>query len=205
MDLERGLPARGGRPGGRGVGDRVIEATTDLETLLDQVAAGDRQAFASIYAATSSKLFGIVLRIIGDRALAEDILQEAYVKIWRNASSYERSSGRPVTWLVAVARNTAIDALRQRRGHRARHRDMDDDAFTEVADPYAGSVHPAEREALRTCLGRLEDEQRACVLLAYLDGYSREDLADRFNRPVGTIKTWLHRALARLKECLDSG
>ncbi|HUG61412.1 MAG TPA: sigma-70 family RNA polymerase sigma factor [Methylomirabilota bacterium] len=189
---------------GAALGVRVIEAMTDLEALLGRVAQGDRRAFASLYAATSSKLFGIVLRIIGDRALAEDILQEAFVKVWRNASRYEAASGRPVTWMAAIARNTAIDAVRQRQAHQSRHRDTGDDALAEIADP-GGSVHPTDREALRTCLGRLEEEQRACVLLAYRDGYSREELADRFSRPVGTIKTWLHRGLARLRECLDNG
>jgi RNA polymerase sigma-70 factor (ECF subfamily) len=184
----------------------VSDAAPDLEQLLLGVASGDRAAFARLYAATSAKLFGIVLRICRERAIAEDVLQEAFVRVWRNASRYEAASGRPVTWMAAIARNAAIDAIRQRRVQLARVTDGgDEDALAMVPDEAASSLHPADREALRTCLGRLEAEQRECVLLAYQDGYSREELAERYARPVGTIKTWLHRALARLKECLDSG
>jgi RNA polymerase sigma-70 factor (ECF subfamily) len=184
-------------------GGGVDRETADLEVLLDRVAAGDRAAFAALYAATSAKLFGIVLRILRDRSLAEDVLQDAFLRVWRNAGRYEPQSGRPVTWLAAIARNAAIDVVRQQRVHATRHLDDGDEALAHMADPAAGALDPADREGLRTCLAELEDEQRACVLLAYLDGWSREDLAERFARPVGTIKTWLHRSLARLRECLD--
>ncbi len=146
-----------------------------------------------------------MLRISRDRATAEDVLQETFVRIWRHAPRYRLDSGRPITWMAAIARNAAIDAVRQRRVVDARLDDgVDGDALAFVADESALAVHPADREALRTCLGRLEDEQRQCVLLAYQEGLSREELAERFKRPVGTIKTWLHRALARLKDCLDA-
>lgn len=182
----------------------MAAAAPDLEMLLARVAAGDRAAFGRLYAATAAKLFGIVLRISRDRALAEDVLQDTFVRVWRNAARYEPDSGRPITWMAAIARNAAIDALRRRRAHDVRVvADVEEDAAGEIADDRALAVDPADREALRTCLGRLEEQQRQCVLLAYQDGCSREELAERFGRPVGTIKTWLHRALARLKECLD--
>lgn len=187
-------------------GDPVTDAVPDLELLLNRVAQGDRPAFGRLYAATSAKLFGIVLRICRDRAIAEDVLQDAFVRVWKNAARYEAASGRPVTWMAAIARNAAIDAVRQRRVQQSRLTDgEDDDVLANLPDESADALHPTDREALRFCLGRLEAEQRECVLLAYQDGYSREELAERFGRPVGTIKTWLHRALARLKECLDNG
>lgn len=183
----------------------MTEVAADLERLLARVATGDRAAFQALYAATSAKLFGIVLRIVRDRALAEDVVQNAFVKVWRNAAAYDAANGRPVTWMAAIARNSAIDLVRQRRVDLDRHEDGAYAAAAELPDLGAAAVHPADREALRDCLGRLEDEQRSCVLLAYQDGYSREELADRFDRPVGTIKTWLHRSLQRLKECLETG
>lgn len=176
----------------------------DLEGLVARVVAGDRVAFAQLYQKTSAKLFGIVLRICRDRILAEDVLQEAFVRIWRNASRFDPASGRPITWMAAIARNAAIDAVRQRRVHDARLADEDEAAVADMADPSV-AFDPADREALRLCLGQLDEEHRNCVLLAYQDGYSREELAERFGRPVGTIKTWLHRALLRLKQCLDKG
>lgn len=192
--------ARAGANGGM-----VTDILPDLESLLGRIASGDRSSFERLYAATSSKLFGIILRITRDRALAEDVLQETFVRIWRNASRYEAASGRPVTWMASIARNASIDAVRQRQAQARRFDDADDDILASVPDSAASAVHPTEREALRDCLGRLEEEQRACVLAAYLDGRSREELAERFARPVGTIKTWLHRGLAKLRECLDNG
>ncbi|BBE74118.1 sigma-70 family RNA polymerase sigma factor [Oharaeibacter diazotrophicus] len=186
-------------------GNAIVSATPDLEALIRRVAAGDRAAFERLYAAASAKLFGIVLRISRDRASAEDVLQETFVRIWRYAPRYEAASGRPITWMASIARNAAIDAVRRRRALDARiSPDGDEDALAAVPDETALAVDPGDREALRTCLGRLEAEQRDCVLLAYRDGLSREELAERFGRPVGTIKTWLHRALARLKDCLEA-
>lgn len=186
-----------------GWGAFVTVQSTDLEYLLRRVASGDREAFSALYAATSAKLNGIVLRIIRDRSLAEDILQEAFVRVWRNAERYDAASGRPATWLAAIARNAAIDVLRQRQAHFARHKDVGDDALAAVPDRTASSGNPGDRQALRGCLGELADEHRACVLLAYQDGWSREELAERYDRPVGTIKTWLHRGLKQLRECLE--
>ncbi|WP_244635549.1 sigma-70 family RNA polymerase sigma factor [Chthonobacter albigriseus] len=179
------------------------EHEPDLTRLLAQTASGNRPAFHQLYSAVSSKLFGVVLRIVRDRAIAEDVLQDTFLRIWRKAADYDPKSGRPVTWMAAIARNAAIDVVRQRQTARNRFADTDEDSLEALADPDADAVHPTDREALRRCLGTLEDEQRTVVLLAYQDGYSREELAERFDRPVGTIKTWLHRSLARLKECLE--
>lgn len=179
------------------------ERQTDLERLVDGVARGDRISFRKLYDATSPKLFGIILRICKDRGMAEDVLQEAFLRVWRKAGDYDPASGRPLTWIIAIGRNAAIDALRQRRAAAARFEEVDDERLSAMAAPDGDPIHPLDRDALAECLGKLEEQQRLCVLLAYRDGYSREELGLRFDRPVGTIKTWLHRSLARLKDCLE--
>jgi RNA polymerase sigma-70 factor (ECF subfamily) len=185
----------------------ATSSASDLAGLLDAVAVGDRMAFRDLYGRTSAKLFGAVLGICKDRSLAEDVMQEAYLRVWRYADGFDPTRAAPVTWLVTIARNAAIDAVRARGRASALFdgaRDEDDeDPVMRVADP---TEHPApwELEALKACLASLESDHRHCVLLAYYEGYSREDLSERFDRPVGTIKTWLFRGLAALKTCLGT-
>ncbi len=171
-----------------------------LADLLLATAEGDRAAYADLYARTSAKLFGIILRILPERSLAEDAMQDAFVKIWRNASFYDASRGSPITWLATIARNVAID-LHRREHPAGRQRDdaVDFDSFVDPAPaPSAETI-----AALRACLDRLDDDQRTLILAAYLRGDTREELAARLGHPMGTIKSWLHRGLARLKACLD--
>ncbi|KRB83098.1 RNA polymerase subunit sigma-24 [Sphingomonas sp. Root710] len=172
----------------------------ELPELLLAVAHGDRAAFARFYQRTSAKLFGVVLRILPERSLAEDAMQDAYAKIWRNAAGYDPRRGSPITWAATIARNVAID-LRRREHPGGRQRDDDFD-FDAMSDPAAGAS-AEEMAALRACLDRLDPDQRALILAAYLNGESREELAERLGHPTGTIKSWLHRGLARLKGCLD--
>ena len=172
----------------------------ELPDLLLAVADGDRAAFARFYQRTSAKLFGIVLRILPERSLAEDAMQDAYAKIWRNAASYDAQRGSPITWAATIARNVAID-LRRREHPGGRLRDDDYD-FDSMSDPAAGAS-AEDMAALRACLDRLDPEQRSLILAAYLNGESREELAKRLGHPTGTIKSWLHRGLARLRGCLD--
>jgi len=172
----------------------------ELPDLLAAIADGDRVAFTRFYERTSAKLFGVVLRILPERSVAEDAMQDAYAKIWRNAAGYDARRGSPITWAATIARNVAID-LRRREHPRGRIRDEDFD-FDAMSDP-AGGVSAEDMAALRACLDRLDPEQRALILAAYLNGESREELAERLGHPTGTIKSWLHRGLARLKGCLD--
>lgn len=174
-----------------------------LAELLLRCAAGDRGAFRTLYDSTSAKLFGTILRICRDRDLARDLLQEAYVKIWQNAERFDASRSSPITWMVSIARNRAIDEIR-----RVRHEITGDgDDLLEVAadfvDPLASRDQREERARLMRCLDGLDDERRQAVLLAYCHGASRESLAERLGRPVPTIKTWLRRGLAQLRGCLD--
>jgi RNA polymerase sigma-70 factor (ECF subfamily) len=125
------------------------------------------------------------------------------VKIWRSAGSYDPAQARPVSWMAAIARNAAIDQIRRKAEPRPAADDFELQAMLNVAERTDAPDFP-EIETLRRCLEGLDAEHRRCVLLAYYQGLSREELATEFNRPVGTIKTWLHRGLAGLKACMEA-
>jgi RNA polymerase sigma-70 factor, ECF subfamily len=176
----------------------------ELVSLLAAVANGDETAFEKLYAATSAKLYGVALRILRRPELADEVMQEAYLKIWNGAAQFDASRASPITWMVAIARNRAIDLVRKKTDVSVE--DMPDalELVADVPDPLAARERSEEVGRLLDCLGRLEPEQRQLVLLAYYDGLSREQLAARFKRPVNTIKTWLRRSLLTVRECLES-
>lgn len=184
----------------------MVLATMDgeIDELLARVARGDRAAFARLYDRTSGKLFGVVSRILPRGELAEDALQEAFVRIWQRASGYDASIASPMAWMATIARNQAID-LRRRFAERlsAMSVEPDEQLQAEGADPAAMAEQSDAMARLNGCLSHLTAERRDMVLLAYHQGWSREELAARFNRPVTTVKTLLRRSLIALKECLD--
>lgn len=171
----------------------------EVEDLLAAVAQQDRAAFAELYRRTSAKLYSVMQRILGEPSATDDAVHDLYVRIWRNAATYDAGRGRPITWLATMARNLAID-IRRREGARGAGRFADVE-LDDIVDRDGASGE--QLAALQICLGRLEPEQRQLVIAAYLNGDSREELAERTARPVGTIKSWLHRSLASLKSCLD--
>lgn len=176
-------------------------APADLGQWLAAIGGGDRTAFEHFYDATSAKLFGVIRRILNDRAQAEEALQDVYVRIWQAAGSFDATRGHPLAWAVSLARYRAIDIVRRNAARDAPAKDEDD--RPEIAAPIEG-LDLGDRQALLACLETLPEEQRNCVVLAYVDGYSREELATRFNRPVGTIKSWLSRCLTMLRTCLSA-
>ena len=171
----------------------------DLAELLVRVSAGDQAAFHSVYERTSAKLYGVILRIVKGRELADEVLQDSYLRIWQNASKYVPASGRPMTWMIAIARYAAIDVIRK-RARDAEHSEIE--VLSDRSDDPERQV--IVQDQLRRCLGRLDAPQLECVVLAYCNGYSREELARHFTAQVPTIKTWLHRALNALRQCLES-
>ena len=176
----------------------------DLAALIGLVARGERPAFRELYGRTAPKLLAVLLRILKDRSRAEDVLQEVYLRVWQNASSYSPEAGRPMTWLIAIARHRAIDVVRQRREvTMSDGENGDEDWLASVADPRDHESEFADLDRLRRCLSRLDEPQRRCFVEAYYDGYSREELSVRFGRPVNTIKTWLHRGANSLRSCLE--
>jgi RNA polymerase sigma-70 factor, ECF subfamily len=172
-----------------------------LGDLLGGTAAREQGAFAKLYEASSAKLFGVILRILRDRELATEVLQEVYLRIWQHAGDYRPDLGAPMTWMIAIARNRALDRRRHRRP------ELPLDLLEELEDPGA---NPADSvggglplRALRRCLDELDERQRQSVLMAFAEGYTHAELADRLDCPLGTAKSLIRRGLLRLKECLE--
>lgn len=174
-----------------------------IADLLQNVAAQDRAAFRQLYSEAGSKLMGVLIRMLGTRAEAEDALQEVFTRVWLRAGRYDATKGRGMTWLIALSRNHAIDRLRARPDHVS-----DDLAMEAAADPAprAESRMMAQGEARRItdCFDTLEPDRAQALRGAYLDGKSYIDLATRFDVPLNTMRTWLRRSLQKLRECMDT-
>jgi RNA polymerase sigma factor (sigma-70 family) len=173
-----------------------------LDQLLSRVAEGDQKAFEELYGATSSRLFGVILRMMRDRGEAEDILQEVYATAWRRADTFDPERGSAITWLITLGRNRTIDRMRQHREESI----PDEDAF-EVADdaptPAAAAESNQERLRLERCLERLEPQRGRAVREAFFSGVTYSELAQRLTVPLGTMKSWIRRSLVQLKTCLE--
>jgi RNA polymerase sigma factor (sigma-70 family) len=190
------------------------DRSRDLAALLARAGLGDRAAFATLYERSSAHLLAVVLRINRDRAQAEDILQEVYVNVWRAAQSFDAAQSQPLTWLTRIARNRAIDSLRRHQTQpqmqtlHSSDNDEDPDVYDSVADDAAGPLELLSRasdaRALSHCMQGLSAQQRQSVALAFYDGLSHAEVADKLNQPLGTVKSWVRRALQTLKSCLES-
>lgn len=191
------------------------ERNRELSPLLARTGLGDRAAFAALYERTASHLLGVVSRIQKDRALAEDLLQEIYVNVWRAAQSYDAAQSQPMTWLASIARNRAIDSLRraqsqpQFRSTTISTGDEEEaDMYETVADEAAGPLELLSRasdaRALAGCMRALSASQRQSVALAFFDGLSHAEVAEQLRQPLGTVKSWVRRALIALKSCLEA-
>jgi RNA polymerase sigma factor (sigma-70 family) len=172
---------------------------------LARIPGGDQTALQTVYRLTSAKLFGVVLRILGERSEAEDVLQEVFVTIWRKAGDFDANRASPMTWLIAIARNRAIDRLRASKN--SRHMDPIDDA-QEIADgtPLADdALEKSEDNArLHGCLDGLASEEKVALRGAFFDGNTYEELAQRMSVPLGTMKSRIRRAMIKLKLCLET-
>ncbi len=188
------------------IGYGAMNSTSDSASrispdLMRRIGQRDQVAFRALYDATASHLFAVALRIVRQRDLAEDVLQESFVSIWDRAPDYDPVRGSAMSWLVTIVRHRAIDTLR-RLSVRPEGASAGDEALATMmsgADTAAG----AERRALDRCLGELDQKPREAIVYAYAFGYTHEELAAKFNTPLGTIKSWIRRSLDRLKLCLD--
>jgi RNA polymerase sigma-70 factor (ECF subfamily) len=191
------------------------ERSRELAGLLARTALGDRGAFQALYERTSAHLYAVVLRIARDRAQAEDVLQEVYVSVWRAAQGFDAAQGQPLTWLTSIARNRAIDSLRRQSAQprlesSSTPSDEGDDEHDRVdATPDDGPgplellTRAAQARELDQCLQHLSAAQRQSVALAFFDGLSHAEVAEHLREPLGTVKSWVRRALQTLRSCLD--
>jgi len=189
-----------------------MSSTPTLQDLMAAAARGDHAAFAQVYERTHAHLFGVALRILGRHQSAEDVLQEAFINIWKNAAAYRSSVGgqdiQPMTWLIAIVRNKALDALRSRT--RRQETELDEEqgegASTQAAAPSALDIFSAATQALRIegCMGGLDGTHRQSLALAYYQGLTHSEVAARMGAPLGSVKAWIRRGLDKLKDCLKA-
>jgi len=189
------------------------ERSRELSQLLARAGLGDRAAFGVLYERTSGHLFAVVLRIQRDRAQAEDLLQEIYVSVWKAAASFDAARSQPLTWLTHIARNRAIDSLRRAQTQpRTESLSVDDD--DERPDPHEALAsddpgpldllgQACDKRELTRCMEHLSAAQRQSVALAFYDGLSHAEVAEQLREPLGTVKSWVRRALQTLKGCLE--
>ena len=178
--------------------------TSDILTpLMARVAQGDREALRQLYEATSAKLFGVCLRILSDREESEDVLQDVYVTIWRRADRFDAARASVMTWVSTIARNRAIDRLRA-RGPLARSEPIENMEIADGAVSAEALLSAADdRSRLNHCLGELDARTAGVIRTAFYEGVTYDALARRMNEPLGTVKSWIRRGLAKLKGCLE--
>ena len=181
----------------------VDAAQARLADLLARTALRDRKAFEELYSVAGSKLFGVSLRIVRERPLAEEVLQDCFVSIWNRASDYSPAKSSPMTWMTAIVRNRSVDVVRRTR----EEPDIDDALAARLMDETAAPVREAEDRAasqsLHKCLEHLDAEQRQSIALAFFHGLSHSELAAHLRRPLGTVKTHIRRGLLKLRDCLE--
>jgi RNA polymerase sigma-70 factor (ECF subfamily) len=181
---------------------------TDL-SLMQRIAAREAAALAELYDRHSRLLFGLILRIVRDRSEAEEILQEAFMRVWRRAEIYDRQVGGPLPWIVRVARNCAIDRLRARRLRAAVNAPAIDLAAVEavapsgIQTPEAAALDAERRQKLTGALAGLPAEQRQLIEAAFFEGYTHSELAQRFGLPLGTVKTRIRAGMVAMRKRLE--
>lgn len=188
-----------GQPGAVSTADPAT-----LATWIAAVALGDQRAYRRLYDATSPKLFAIALRILREESRAEDVLQDSFVNVWNGAAGYNASLSAPMTWMVTIVRNRALDYLR-RTDRRAVELDDDLEAVLESEAPTPAELASRRQDAaaLDTCLKRLDAGQRQAIAFAYFQGLTHSELAGTLRVPIGTVKTWIRRGLEKMRRCLD--
>src|SRR6202000_987974 len=174
----------------------------ELVWLIAAVAKGDEAAFERLYGATRAQLYGVVLRILRRQDLAEEVIQDTYVKIWNSAGQFNPGIASPITWMASIARNRAIDLVRKRSEVSIEDEPAAAGVAADSPDPLARREMTEELKRLLECVGRLEPDRQKLVLLAYYNGWSRGQTAGEVEAPVNTVKTWLRRSMMDIRECL---
>ena len=185
----------------------AIQTDTELMTLIDRMANRDEAALKALYDTTSAKLFGLAFRVVNKREWAEDVLQEAYMHIWRAAVDYRASLSPPMAWMGLIVRSRALDFLRRRAAERMHLTQELDEVLSDTLEgdspnPMNTALASEQAWALQQCLNQLDNKQREVVSLAYLRDLSHSDLAEQLKLPLGTVKTWIRRGLEQLRGCM---
>ena len=177
----------------------------EVAELLAACARQDRQAFQRLYERTASQLLACLIRVLRNRALAEDALQDVFVQVWGRAGQYDRGRGSAWAWMIAIARYRAID-LRRRESRLAAepYADVDDIPGEDGSADVLAALGQRARKALTGCLEALQPRQRECIVLAYQGGLSHAEVATEIGEPLGSVKSWIRRGLTALKRCLES-
>jgi RNA polymerase sigma-70 factor (ECF subfamily) len=178
----------------------------DFEAALAACVKGERGGLHRIYQLEGGRLLGVALRIVRRRDIAEDVLHDAFVRIWEKAASFDASRGSARGWIYSIVRHGALNHIR----NHAREVSVDatqetgfaDESGSSAADPYEQVLLSSEAGQLYDCLGKLDEAKRSSILLAYLDGCTHTEIASRMKTPLGTVKAWIRRGLQALKECL---
>lgn len=187
------------------VTDRIPGARVDLADLLIRTAGHDRQAFAELYDATGSRVFGLILRVLRDRGYAEETVQEVYLQVWQKADSFDPSSGSALSWLLTIAHRRAVDRVRSEEAAGKRGHDYSVSNVETPTDTVADSVVAAEeRSDVMVCLGSLTATQRQSIELSYYGGMTYRQVAERLDAALPTIKSRIRDGLRRLKDCLEA-
>ncbi|RZI81874.1 MAG: sigma-70 family RNA polymerase sigma factor [Rubrivivax sp.] len=176
----------------------------DYEAALLACARGERFALRALYEREGRWLLGVAWRIVRDRELAEDVLHDAFLQVWQDAGSFKPELGSARGWLYTVVRHRALKAVR----HPGRLQSVDPADLAALSDQQQAADEGADErgldaDSLERCLQRLDDARRACVVHAFVDGYTHEQIAERLQTPLGTVKSWIRRSLASLKECMS--
>ncbi len=176
----------------------------DLISLVEQVAAGDQAALATLYDTTNRLIYGLILRVLGDISSAEEVLLDVYTQVWRQAASYDAGRGTPLAWLTTIARSRAIDRLRSGWQDQQRKESLETlgDAVAEAANPEETTVASERQRLVRAALAALSPEQREVIELAYYSGLSHSEIAEKLNQPLGTVKTRTRLGMMKLREAL---
>ena len=180
---------------------------SELMALIDRVAAQDDAAFKELYDQCAAKLYGLAMRVVGKREWADDVLQEAFLNIWRSAVDYRGHLSPPLAWMGLIVRSRALDFLRRRNAERFNVTQELDEVLEatlegDSPDPMSTAFASQQAQALHQCLARLENQQREVVSLAYLRDLSHSELARQLQLPLGTVKTWIRRGLEQLRACM---
>lgn len=174
----------------------------ELARFLERVAQGDHDAFRDLYKAAAPQLFAVSLRLMGRRDQAEDVLQDAFVKVWRHAASFDRQRGSAMAWLVTTTRRCALDQLAKRQAHA--HEEICEDRF-DADDEIDLDSSPSEQStAIRRCLSHLNARSRSLLLRAFFYGMTHDQLSKSYNMPLGTVKSTVRRSLLALRKCLST-